>query len=167
MLSVGTLSICRSDPHVSRKVVRMNETTKFLEAFSPQKGLDPLMEHLDILGAPIINGEWCEIQLRLKEFHLNGGGTAHGGLFMTMLDVAMACSTWIDKSRTCVTVEMKANFLRPGGVVGQLIIARGRKRSGGNSLAFCDGEVLSQAGELLATGSGTFKYLDRDYPNRA
>jgi uncharacterized protein (TIGR00369 family) len=145
----------------------MNETMKFLEDFSPLKGLDPLMEHLEILGAPVINAEWCELRLRLKDFHLNGGGTAHGGVFMTMLDVAMACSTWIDKSKTCVTVEMKANFLRPGGVAGELMIARGRKRSGGNSLAFCDAEVLNEAGDLLATGSGTFKYLDSGYPTRA
>lgn len=145
----------------------MNETMKFLEDISPLKGLDPLMEHLEILGAPVINGDWCELRLWLKDFHLNGGGTAHGGVFMTLLDVAMACSTWIDESKTCVTVEMKTNFLRPGGVAGELIIARGRKRSGGNSLAFCDAEVVNEAGELLATGSGTFKYLDRGYSNRA
>lgn len=134
----------------------------FLRDFPPLKALDPLMEHLEILGAPVVEGEWWLFKVRLKPFHMNGSNTAHGGLIMTLLDVAMACSSLSDEANSCVTIEMKTNFMRPAGVVGAVLLARGRKRSGGKSLAFCEGEILSESGKLLATGSGTFKYLARN-----
>jgi uncharacterized protein (TIGR00369 family) len=138
----------------------MSEATPMLPGLSPLQGLDPLLQHMEILGSPMFEDGWATLQVRLKDFHMNGGGNTHGGVVMTLLDVAMACSTSVQKKgKTCVTVEMKANFLRPAGRPGDLLRARGKMRSGGNSLAFCEAEVLNEAGEVLATASGTFKYL--------
>ncbi|MNR47449.1 hypothetical protein D3C85_1665510 [compost metagenome] len=51
--------------------------------------------------------------------------------------------------------------MRPGGQSGDVLSAQGFLRSSSRSLAFCDAEVRNEAGELLATASGTFKYIKR------
>lgn len=141
------------------------ELSDFVASVDPALGMDPLLTYLEILGAPSFDERGAQLRLRLKDFHMNGGGSAHGGLLMTILDVVLACSTLGHESgRSCVTVELKVNFMRPGGVAGDLIIAQGFLRSHGKSLAFCDGEVRNDRGELLATGSGTFKYVARKSP---
>ncbi|HBP0042054.1 PaaI family thioesterase [Pseudomonas aeruginosa] len=141
------------------------ELSSFLESVDPLLGMDPLLTHLEILGAPSFDERGAQLRLRLKDFHMNGGASAHGGLIMTILDVVLACSTLGQGSgRSCVTVEMKANFIRPGGGVGDLLIAQGFLRASGKSLAFCDGEVRNERGELLATATGTFKYVNRKLP---
>jgi acyl-coenzyme A thioesterase PaaI-like protein len=53
---------------------------------------------------------------------------------------------------------MKTNFLRPGGTAGRLS-ARGRLRYASKSLAFCDGDLFDEQGRLVASASGTFKFV--------
>jgi uncharacterized protein (TIGR00369 family) len=138
----------------------MADGAAFLARIMADKGIDPLMQHLEILGAPQMSKEGARLQVRLKDFHMNGGGSAHGGVIMTLMDVVMACSTFVaGRDQHCVTVEMKSNFMRPGGQAGDILIAQGLLRSSSRSLAFCDAEVRNGAGELLATASGTFKYI--------
>ncbi|MBS7843151.1 PaaI family thioesterase [Pseudomonas fluorescens] len=140
----------------------MADSANFLARLMADQGIDPLMQHLEILGAPQMSEQGAGLQVRLKDFHMNGGGSAHGGLIMTLMDVVMACSTFVSgRDQHCVTVEMKSNFMRPGGQAGDVLNAQGFLRSSSRSLAFCDAEVRNEAGELLATASGTFKYIKR------
>ena len=99
--------------------------------------------------------------MQLGHRHMNVALSTHGGVILTLLDVAMAsaCRLQDAAGRPCVTVEMKTSFLRPGGVEGEYIEARGIFRHATRSLAFCDGELRGANGDLLATASGTFKYL--------
>lgn len=98
----------------------------------------------------------------------NTYGVAHGGLLMTLLDVAMAHAARghhapPDHAPGVVTLEMKSSFLRP---------AEGALRAQGQlvhrtaTLAFCEGRVLDAHDRLCATASGTFKYL-RALPARS
>jgi len=83
---------------------------------------------------------------------------AHGGVLMTLLDVAMArAATSLPdaSSRTVVTVEMSTRFLRPGR--GPLS-AEGRVIGSGKSLCTCEAQVRDAQGELVAGAMGTFKY---------
>ncbi len=135
-----------------------NRNMQILTAIAADRGIDPFMEHLSALGPPTFDEQGASFELQLQPCHMNGVYSAHGGLMMTLMDVVMACSA-SDDERTCVTVEMKSNFIRPGGQAGQRLKAQGFVRARGNSLAFCDGEIRNQDGELLATASGTFKYI--------
>lgn len=121
----------------------------------------PFLDHLDILVEPSPQAPLLVVDL--ERMHLNGGGQAHGGLIMTLLDMAMAAAARIADGggRAGVTVEMKTNFLRPGGSVGGRLSARGKLRHATKSLAFCDGELLDAEGQLVATASGTFKFISR------
>ncbi|WP_367863919.1 PaaI family thioesterase [Pseudomonas nitroreducens] len=80
------------------------------------RGLDPLLTHLGILGAPQFDEDGVSMCLQLAEHHMNGGATAHGGLIMTLMDAVLACCTLgHGDGRPCVTIELKTNFMRPGG----------------------------------------------------
>ena len=141
------------------------EVRAYVESITAMQGMDPLLSHLGVYGAPEFDEQGTTLRLRLDEQHMNGGGSAHGGLIMTLMDATLACCTLgHGDGRSCVTVELKTNCMRPGGTVGNLLVARGFLRSSGKSLAFCDGEVRNESGELIATASGTFKYVKRALP---
>lgn len=83
---------------------------------------------------------------------------AHGGVLMTLLDVAMARAAVLAPgapSTTAVTVEMSSRFIRPGR--GR-IMAEGRVIHQGRSLCACEATIYNQDREVLATAQGTFKY---------
>jgi len=92
-----------------------------------------------------------------EELH-NMLAAAHGGVLMTLLDVAMARAAISHPdapSGTVVTVEMSTRFLRPG--LGSLT-AEGRVLSSGRSLCTCEAHVRNAEGALVASAMGTFKY---------
>jgi uncharacterized protein (TIGR00369 family) len=104
----------------------------------------------------------AEVLLPMREELTNSWSVTHGGVTMTLLDVAMAHAARSPDAQTgqvppgVVTVEMKTTFMRPG--LGHLL-ARGRLLHRTASMAFCEGSVLDQQGELLAHATGTFKYM--------
>jgi acyl-CoA thioesterase len=122
----------------------------------------PYMDQMGIHIYVDANSE-CRMMLKLERRHLNAALNTHGGVILTLLDVAMAASSRLrDAShRNCVTLEMKTSFLRSGGNEGEVIEARGIVRHVTKSLAFCDGELRNEKEELLATASGTFKFLSQ------
>ena len=99
-----------------------------------------------------------ELSLALAESHTNSWAVAHGGVLMTMLDVAMATAA---RSRDLqgpgvATIEMKTSFLKPA--LGALT-ARGHLLHRSATMAFCEGQVFNAEGELCAHATGTFKFL--------
>jgi uncharacterized protein (TIGR00369 family) len=104
----------------------------------------------------------AEITLDLQDQHTNSFGVAHGGLMMTLLDVAMAhaaLSLNLDKpdgGPGLVTIEMKTTFMRPG--LGRLS-ALGSVMHSTASLAFAEGKVLDGKGRVCAHATATFKFL--------
>jgi acyl-CoA thioesterase len=122
----------------------------------------PFMDQLGITIYVAADNE-CRMVLNLRHHHMNAALNTHGGVILTLLDVAMAASSRLrdPMRRNCVTLEMKTSFLRPAGSEGEAIEARGIVRHITKSMAFCDGELRNEKGELLATASGTFKFLNQ------
>ena len=121
---------------------------------------------VEMLGFELLrfeDGE-SEIALTLREELCNSWSVAHGGVTMTLLDVAMAHAARSSgrggegqsNGIGVVTIEMKTSFMRPG--LGRLL-AKGRRIHSTASLAFCEAQVFDEKGELVAQASGTFKYL--------
>ncbi|WP_418314954.1 PaaI family thioesterase [Piscinibacter sakaiensis] len=104
----------------------------------------------------------AEIAITLRPEQLNTWQVAHGGVTMTLLDVVMAHAARAPMpdqpkdDRGVVTIEMKTSFLRPGM---KRLIGRGKLLHRTSSMAFCEGSVVDEAGELIAHSTGTFKYL--------
>jgi uncharacterized protein (TIGR00369 family) len=121
----------------------------------------PFVQTLGMRLQRMAAGE-AEVHLDVREEFTNSWGVAHGGLTMTLLDVAMAHAARSADTPEApplpgvVTIEMKTTFMRPG--VGTLV-ATGRRLHRTASMAFCEGFVHDTQGVLLGHASGTFKYL--------
>ena len=99
------------------------------------------------------------VALNLEQRHLNSWSVAHGGVLMTLLDVAMAVAgrSLDPEAGGGVTVEMKTSFLQPGKA-GARLTATGHAFHRSTTMAFCDGEVRDANDRLIAKAMGTFKY---------
>lgn len=99
------------------------------------------------------------LALSLQTRHLNSWSVAHGGVLMTLLDVAMAVAgrSLDPDAGGGVTVEMKTSFLQPGKA-GARLTATGHAFHRSTTMAFCDGEVRDDSNRLIAKAMGTFKY---------
>ncbi|HSN21500.1 MAG TPA: PaaI family thioesterase [Usitatibacter sp.] len=96
------------------------------------------------------------LELPLREELMNSAGTAHGGVLMTLLDVAMsvAARTAAPDVYFAVTMEMKTTFI---ATCSGLLVAEARCIHAARSVAFSEGEVREDAsGRLVARASGTF-----------
>ena len=121
---------------------------------------------LRALGARLARADHgvAEIALTVAPDHENSWGVAHGGVVMTLLDVAMARAgrTLIERegtdSMSAVTVEMKTSFFRPA--IGELL-ARGKVLHRSTTMAYCEAELIDTKGQLVAKSLGTFKFLRR------
>ena len=119
---------------------------------------------VELLGFEMLRFERgeAEIAVQLRDDLTNSWGVAHGGVSMTLLDVVMAHAArspgedGVAETSGVVTVEMKTSFLRPG--LGRLV-GTGRRLHRTASMAFCEGSLLDEAGQLVAHATGTFKYL--------
>ncbi|MBI5257803.1 MAG: PaaI family thioesterase [Burkholderiales bacterium] len=116
---------------------------------------------LKLLGLQQLDAEPGQSRLRLPDLKpefCNLLPAAHGGVVMTLLDVAMArAATSHPKSTSSsvVTVEMSTRFIKPGRGV---LTAEGRVLHTGGSLCTTEAHVRDAGGELVASAMGTFKY---------
>ena len=95
------------------------------------------------------------LELELLPEHMNSWESAHGGVVMTLLDVAMAVAarTMDPKAAGAITVEMKTSFI---ATCQGTLVAEGRCIHFGKSVAFCEGEARDPSGKVVAKASGTF-----------
>jgi uncharacterized protein (TIGR00369 family) len=119
---------------------------------------------VELLGLEFLAWEAgrCEVALNLREELCNSWSVVHGGVTMTLLDVAMARAARSPNqpghatSPGVVTIEMKTSFMRPG--LGR-IVASGSLLQRTATMAFCEASAFDEAGQLIAHATGTFKYL--------
>lgn len=129
----------------------------------PPAGFDihvPFVEHL---GIRFTEKQPGVVRLRLDprpEFE-NSWGSMHGGVLMTLLDVALASAgrSLDENCNGALTVELKINFI---AAATGAVLAEGRAQRAGRSLIFSEGELKTENGTMLAKATGTFKLL---YPN--
>ncbi|HET7730663.1 MAG TPA: PaaI family thioesterase [Usitatibacter sp.] len=121
------------------------------------KALGRRIPFASLLGIELLErGEGrAVLRLALREELMNSFGAAHGGVVMTLLDIAMATAarSLDPKAVGAITVEMKTSFLGAGKGV---LIATGECLHLGRSVAFCEGKVHGADGKLAASASGTF-----------
>jgi acyl-CoA thioesterase len=100
------------------------------------------------------------VALNLEPWHLNSWSVAHGGVLMSLLDVAMAVAgrSLNISAGGGITVEMKTSFLQPAPAGSRLIVS-GHAYHRSKTMAFCEGEVRDTNDRLIAKAMGTFKYL--------
>jgi uncharacterized protein (TIGR00369 family) len=123
----------------------------------------PFVESLGIELHALGEGT-AELRIDLDAAHLNTWDVAHGGVVMTLLDVAMAMAARGGHAQGTgvATIEMKTSFMRPAE---HQLRAVARLLHKTTTLAFCEGSLFDGEGKLCASATGTFKYL-RGLPAR-
>jgi uncharacterized protein (TIGR00369 family) len=126
-------------------------------------------EHEQLRGFNVLVGyrlaEWREdfsrLELALDARHLNRSGLVHGGVLATMLDVALGYtgiySADPGRMRRAVTLTTTTSFL--GQAKSGVLSCLARRRGGGKTIFMATGEVLDEAGTLIALGEGTFRCI--------
>jgi uncharacterized protein (TIGR00369 family) len=89
----------------------------------------------------------------------NPTGAIQGGFLAAMLDDAMgpALFTTLHAEQFAPTIELKVNFMRPARP--GTIIAEGRVVHRTRSLAFLEGTLSTEDGDLIATGTATARIV--------
>ena len=88
----------------------------------------------------------------IRPGHLNGGGVCQGGALFTLADLAFAAAT-NSHARLTLSVESTIHFFkaeREG-----YLYAEAREIYNHKRLSHCEVRITNEAGELVATFSGT------------
>ena len=94
---------------------------------------------------------YAEAQLDLQARHLNGVGTAHGGLLFTLADLAFAAACNSD-GQVAVAINASINFVRPASK--GLLTAVARQCSGPGKVSSYRVDVTDAAGRVVASFQG-------------
>ncbi|VCU69729.1 Acyl-coenzyme A thioesterase PaaI [Pigmentiphaga humi] len=134
-----------------------------MPADTPQTVTGVSIPFLEWLGARLVKAEGgvSEVRMAILPEHRNSWQVCHGGVLMTLLDAAMATAarSLHPELRGSATVDMTTSFVRPGQ--SDTLFATGKCYHRSTTMAFCEGEVRDEAGELVARSSGTFKYIKK------
>lgn len=103
----------------------------------------------------------ASLQVDLTHDHLNPLGLVHGGLYASMLDVALAMSGSYrpapDGLYPGLTLSLTTQYIAPLQLEDGFALAKARRTGGGKSVFFAEGEVLAPDGRVIASASGVFK----------
>ncbi|MGC2857799.1 PaaI family thioesterase [Novispirillum sp. DQ9] len=124
-------------------------------------GLDvPFLRYCAIRAVDRGDG-WTLSAVDLEPHHMNSHGSGHGGLIMTLLDVAMGSAARLSEpsSTGVITLNLQTTFLRPA--TGR-VLCQSRVRSRTARTVYCDADVTDAQGSLLAHGTATFMLVTRD-----
>ena len=115
----------------------------------------PFAEHCAIEPVSMGGGRSC-FRLVMTRSHENSLGMAHGGVLLTLLDMALASAarSTLDEGSTVMTVDMQTMFLAPARGT---LEAHGHVVKSGRSVLFSEGEVRDSAGEVCARATAVFR----------
>ena len=133
--------------HVDRRINQLNQ----VGGFNHRNGI-MILDWKDGLAS---------LQVDLTHDHLNPLGLVHGGLYASMLDVALAMSGSYrpapDVLYPGLTLSLTTQYIAPLQIEDGFALAKARRRGGGKSVFFAEGEVLAPDGRVIASASGVFK----------
>ena len=101
------------------------------------------------------------LRVDLAHDHLNPLGLVHGGLYASMLDVALAMSGSYRPAPEGLypglTLSLTTQYIAPLQLEDSFAIAKARRTGGGKTVFFAKGEVLAPDARVIASASGVFK----------
>lgn len=120
----------------------------------------PFIEHLGVKTVALDDGR-ARLELELRPEYCNSFGTAHGGILMTLLDVALcqAARTQHPDAAGIVTIDMATSFIAGGQ--GRLA-AEGHVLKPGRTTIFVEAEVRNGDGTLVAKAIGTVRARQKE-----
>jgi len=116
----------------------------------------PFLQHLKITTDALGEGT-ARLSLPVEPQLTNSLGTAHGGVIMSLLDVAVctAARTLHPDSIGVITIDMSISFI--GGATGKRLLADARVLKDGRSMSFVEGEAKNEDNSLVAKAIATVR----------
>lgn len=116
----------------------------------------PFVAHLKILTEELGEGT-ARLSMPVEGHLKNSLGTAHGGVIMSLLDVALctAARTLHPDSIGVVTIDLSTSFI--GGATGAKLFAEARVMKDGRSMSFVEAEAKNDDGSLVAKAIATVR----------
>lgn len=116
----------------------------------------PFVTHLKILTETLGDGQ-ARLSLPIEKHLTNSIGTVHGGVIMSLLDIALctAARTLHPDSVGVVTIDMSISFI--GGGNGARLIAEARVMKDARTMSFVEAEAKNEDGSLVAKAIATVR----------
>ena len=104
---------------------------------------------------------YAKARMGIKPMHLNGGGVCQGGAIFTLADLAFAAAT-NSHARLTLSITSNINFFKAESK--GFLYAEAREVFSHKRLANCEVNITNEAGELIATFSGSGYRKDTELP---
>ena len=116
----------------------------------------PFVSHLKILTETLGSGS-ARLSMPIEPHLTNSLGTAHGGVIVSLLDVALctAARTLHPESIGVITIDLTTSFI--DGAKGKKLIAEARVLRDGRSMSFVEAEAKNEDGSLVAKAIATVR----------
>jgi len=136
--------------------------------WEPPEGYEPLdwRRGFGRLAGPLYRKTWDDgrrtMGFLVQEHHANGMANAHGGMLMTLADVAWGHIISVEKSSYWVTVRLACDFLSSARM--------GEWVEGGSEILSVEDDLYTVRGRIwcgdrtLMTGMGIFKAIAKREP---
>ena len=133
----------------------MNDAVKFAREY--QKRI-PFIQLIRISTDELGHGT-ARLSLPVEAQLTNSMGSVHGGVIMSLLDVALctAARTLHPESQGVITINLSTSFIGAGS--GERLLAEARVLKDGRSMSFVEGEARNADGSLVAKAVGTVRVL--------
>jgi uncharacterized protein (TIGR00369 family) len=125
----------------------------------------PYVQHLRIQTDELGEGT-ARLSVPIEPHLTNSLGTAHGGVIVSLLDVALctAARTLHPESIGVITIDLSVSFI--GGASGKRLLADARVLKDGRSMSFVEGEAKNDDGSLVAKAIATVRVRLRERGER-
>ena len=151
-------TISWSDPETSKRdAVASVSGLDYLRAIKDGRISPPPAAMLVGYRIHTVESGYSVFELDPAEYHYNPFATVHGGILSTLLDTTMtsAVITTLPQGKTCSTVEIKVNFIRPVTEETGVLRCEARPVHVGRHLATVEGHLRARSGKLIAHGLST------------
>ena len=116
----------------------------------------PYIQHLQMRTEALGKGT-ARLSVPVEPHLTNSLGTVHGGVIMSLLDVALctAARTLHPDSIGVVTIDLSTSFI--GGGSGNTLVADARVLKDGRTMSFVEAEAKNADGSLVAKAIATVR----------
>jgi uncharacterized protein (TIGR00369 family) len=120
----------------------------------------PFVTHLKIVTEALGEGT-ARLSLPVEPQLTNSLGSVHGGVIMSLLDVALctAARTLHPESVGVITINLSTSFIDAGS--GAQLYADARVLKDGRSMSFVEGEAKNADGAVIAKAVATVRVLHK------
>ncbi len=119
--------------------------------------MQPFIEYLGI-QVKEVKPDFCRLLLPFRPELRTAGSVVHGGAIASLIDTAAVMAVWSNVGPGTVrgaTVDLSISFLAPAEAIDLIATARVIRR--GRSVSFCEVDVSTPQGSLIAKGLVTYK----------